>query len=241
MIIDVVVPPPTLIEADVILPQGPPGPPGPAGADGAPGPTGPPGPSAADVPHHVNHDTGGSDAIAALNATVLTSGTLPNARLDTNVAVTGSVAVGTNPAQTGACRLANNGALYGRNAGNTADKHLIRVNTDDTILVGQTGTTTIMQGAMVIVGDSYYSGNVMGNPTGTYDLGRLDAKWRDAYLSRALTLGECPFASLGAGYPIGTLANVSDSTIATIGGTIAGGGTNHVLGRYNGTVWRVVA
>jgi hypothetical protein len=48
------------------------------------------------------------------------------------------------------------------------------------------------------------------------------------------------FASLPASQPVGTLANISDSTIATIGGTIAGGGTNHVLGRYNGTAWKVI-
>lgn len=45
----------------------------------------------------------------------------------------------------------------------------------------------------------------------------------------------------GAFVAVGTLANVSDSNTATIGGTIAGGGTNHVLARYNGTAWKVVA
>jgi hypothetical protein len=36
--------------------------------------------------HHASHDTGGSDAIAALSAAVLTSGTLPDARLSSSVA-----------------------------------------------------------------------------------------------------------------------------------------------------------
>lgn len=35
--------------------------------------------------HHATHEPGGSDAIAALNASVLTSGTLPDARLSANV------------------------------------------------------------------------------------------------------------------------------------------------------------
>jgi Collagen triple helix repeat (20 copies) len=37
--------------------------------------------------HHATHEVGGSDAIAALNAGVLTSGTLPDARLSANVAL----------------------------------------------------------------------------------------------------------------------------------------------------------
>jgi hypothetical protein len=36
--------------------------------------------------HHVTHESGGSDAIAALSAAVLTNGTLPDARLSSNVA-----------------------------------------------------------------------------------------------------------------------------------------------------------
>src|SRR5580765_4417098 len=35
--------------------------------------------------HHATHETGGSDAIAALSGAVLTSGTLPDARLSANV------------------------------------------------------------------------------------------------------------------------------------------------------------
>ena len=55
-----------------------------------------------------------------------------------------------------------------------------------------------------------------------------------------LTLTETPYAALPAA-AIGTLANVSDSTTATPGQTVAGGGTNHVLARYNGAAWIVVA
>jgi hypothetical protein len=48
------------------------------------------------------------------------------------------------------------------------------------------------------------------------------------------------YAARTVGSPVGTLANISDSNTATIGGTIAGGGTNHVLARYNGTAWKVI-
>jgi hypothetical protein len=325
MLIDVVVPPPTLIEADVILPQGPPGP---AGADGAPGP---PGPSGADVPHHVNHDTGGSDAIAALSAGVLTSGTVndarlsaniprldinnqfgttgrlsfgpapsvtgeinfskgnwlaakdttgtdryliqieesnnrvfidgsglgtlfgsaiqatglgttplnadslttgtvPNARFNANVAVTTSVSIGTNPATVGAIRLANNQSIRARNAANSADLAMLTVDNTNVLTIGSSGipSTTVAT-------------NMAPFPDAAKDLGSSAFRWRDLFASRAISLAELPFANLPAGPPVGTLANISDSTIATIGGTIAGGGTNHVLGRYNGTVWKVVA
>jgi len=57
----------------------------------------------------------------------------------------------------------------------------------------------------------------------------------------AVAIPELPFASLPAAPVVGTLANVSDSTLATVGSTVAGGGTNHVLARYSGTVWKVVA
>jgi hypothetical protein len=418
MLIDVVVPPPALIEVDTILPQGPPGPagadgaPGPAGADGAQGPQGIPGPSGADVPHHVNHDTGGSDAIAALNASVLTSGTLPNARLDANVAVTGSVAVGTSPAQFGAMRLAHAEGIYARNNINTGDLRVL-VESNNTVYFGDETVVTIIDGSQINLDTSQiycagafmpygdnttqiglsnlrwsaaYIGNSISigtNPAqsgavrlangesitvrnaantgdiallrtdvnndtyigslssiyvnaplapltnGTYDLGFTYSKFRDIHTSSSINVGTNPaqngairlannqaiawrnatntadingivinagdilsfnnkwvilntghlrgnidntydigaaaagrpkniyvagfvqastlqlpelaYASLPTGQPVGTLANISDSTIATIGGTIAGGGTNHVLGRYNGTVWKVVA
>jgi hypothetical protein len=69
-------------------PQGPignTGPIGPTGPQGPIGPTGPQGPAGTIEPHHATHETGGTDAIAALAATVITSGILADARLSTNV------------------------------------------------------------------------------------------------------------------------------------------------------------
>lgn len=58
---------------------------------------------------------------------------------------------------------------------------------------------------------------------------------RGCVLLRAHTFAQLP------GTPIaGTLATVSDSNTATWGATIAGGGANNVLARYNGTNWTVV-
>jgi hypothetical protein len=41
--------------------------------------------SAAPAAHHVSHEPGGSDALAALSASILTSGTIPDARLSSNI------------------------------------------------------------------------------------------------------------------------------------------------------------
>jgi hypothetical protein len=47
-------------------------------------------------------------------------------------------------------------------------------------------------------------------------------------------------AQIGVGEFIGELANFSNSTVNTIGSNIVGGGTNHVLGRWDGTNWKVI-
>lgn len=53
----------------------------------------------------------------------------------------GAYVVGTNAASTGSVRLPNNSYIYGRNSGNSADKRLIGVNTDDTVYLGAPGDT----------------------------------------------------------------------------------------------------
>ena len=69
--------------------QGVPGPTGPIGPEGPIGPQGPKGDtgtSGEGVAHAVQHASGGADEILNINATRITSGILPDARLSTNVA-----------------------------------------------------------------------------------------------------------------------------------------------------------
>jgi hypothetical protein len=80
-------------------PVGPPGPTGPTGPTGNTGSQGPQGPTGATgpqgpagtpggtTPHHVTHETGGTDAIVALSGGVITTGTVADARLSSNVAL----------------------------------------------------------------------------------------------------------------------------------------------------------
>lgn len=61
----------------------------------------------------------------------------------------------------------------------------------------------------------------------------------------ALPLGTGPaevtVANLPASPVIGQIANVSDSSVSTWGGIVAGGGSAHVGVRWNGTAWTVFA
>lgn len=52
---------------------------------------------------------------------------------------------------------------------------------------------------------------------------------------------EILFANVPPHPEIGELANISDATSAAPGATITGGGTNRVLGRWDGTQWVVVS
>lgn len=57
--------------------------------------------------------------------------------------------------------------------------------------------------------------------------------------STGLQLTPVAFADLPTPPQLGMIACVSDSTVVTWGGVIAGGGTNTVLAFYNGTNWVV--
>jgi hypothetical protein len=48
------------------------------------------------------------------------------------------------------------------------------------------------------------------------------------------------FAALPTAPAAGTIAYVTDSTVAAWGGVIAGGGANKVLVWFNGTSWKVI-
>jgi hypothetical protein len=86
----------------------------------------------------------------------------------------------------------------------------------------------------------------------SYNLGARDYEWVGVEVYRmvsiregVLRIDEVTFGllttSLQPYVVMGTLAGISDSTVNTPGSTVAGGGANHVLARWNGTVWKVVA
>ncbi len=79
----------------------------------------------------------------------------------------------------------------------------------------------------------YFSGLNSIRVLGTDSAGKLISQ-------TSISTGEVAFASRPGSPSVGTLCNFIDSNTNTWGGTINGGGTNHVLGRWNGTNWTVV-
>lgn len=67
------------------------------------------------------------------------------------------------------------------------------------------------------------------------------ADFRALEIAKGVTLlATYTFATLPTGIPTGSELNISDSNTTTWGATIAGGSTNSVKARYNGTNWTVV-
>jgi len=124
VVIDVSVPATPVVDVVSVGVQGPPGEPGEDGAPGPPGPAGPQGPAGTAGLHAATHYVGGADALAG------------------SLAAT-DVRVGTNPAQTGAIRLANDQEIKARNNTNTADRSLLFVDVNNDLQVNATGSSTV--------------------------------------------------------------------------------------------------
>ena len=71
--------------------------------------------------------------------------------------------------------------------------------------------------------------------------GRAFERVKNLFVRGDLFIAERTFAQLPASPHVGELANISNSSTATIGATISGGGANHVLARFGGTNWTVAA
>lgn len=82
-------------------------------------------------------DTAGlTDAHIASGAAIAGSKVSP-AFVAQNITTTGYAALGTNTAATGALRLANAGAIVGRNVANSADGNIVSFGASDTLIFGQ--------------------------------------------------------------------------------------------------------
>lgn len=83
---------------------------------------------------------GAEDGAAALvvNTDVSASAAIIGSKLAANLAITTSIAVGTNPSATGAVRVPTNTWITGRNASNSADLNLVKTNAGDNIELGDT-------------------------------------------------------------------------------------------------------
>jgi len=92
------------------------------------------------------------------------------------------------------------------------------------------------------VGGAFYELNRIGLG-GTESISR-DVNNGAIVLSQAnsmMAIPARPLSQILAPTIIGTVAAISDSTVATWGATVVGGGSNQVLARWNGTIWKVFA
>lgn len=89
------------------------------------------------------------------------------------------------------------------------------------------------------LGETGSAGVNIGNPSGG-DLGSGTLNVENTVRVKSIAPREITYANRPGGPVVGEMCNFSDSTVSAIGATIAGGGSNHILGRWNGTNWTVV-
>lgn len=79
------------------------------------------------------------------------------------------------------------------------------------------------------------------NAAGVVQVGTTGLNASGQLLAAVLRTGAVAFASVPGTAVEGMMVAITDSSTATWGATITGGGANHVLGYYNGTNWTVAA
>lgn len=99
------------------------------------------------------------------------------------------------------------------------------------LLVGTAGSLQL--------GETGVAGVQIGSPTGG-DLGSGAINVQNEARAGSITAREITYAARPGSPVNGQQCNFSDSNTSTWGATIAGGGSNKILGRYNGTNWTVV-
>ena len=112
------------------------------------------------------------------------------------------VAIGTNPAQSGAVRLANSQAIVARNAANTADLPLVKTATDNTVAVGDptAAATYVLGNSVQLIAGAHNvrvssAGAVHASADGTVQLGTTGMRFSASFLSQFETIGDNPAQS----------------------------------------------
>lgn len=116
-----------------------------------------------------------------------------------------AISVGTNPAASGAVRLANNVGVVARNAANSGDFSLVRTDTSDNVVVSTLGTaaTYLDSGGVIYLrpnaGATVYA---FDSPTGFFatidnarDLGASNVRWHSGYFGTSVSIGTNPAAT----------------------------------------------
>jgi hypothetical protein len=93
---------------------------------------------------HVTAGTEDGAAALVVNADVSASAAIAGSKLASDLAITTSVAVGTNPASVGGFRLPKNAWLTARNSINSGDYNLVGTNAADFIFIGDTNANGLV-------------------------------------------------------------------------------------------------
>jgi hypothetical protein len=190
-----------------------------------------------------------------LDATQLTTGTIPDARLSANIprlntantftqaqTITGpSLAIGTTPAQSGALRLANDGEIQARNYNNNADQRLIASSGFD-VLVGNFATTTYidsigninLRGIVVATGfgtHTFSAGGTGGNLVGVRNTAAGPTNFACLRVGNDLTAGAGLLTAVSSTWTPTTDIDTADSfRVAAYNSGGLGLSANHVSG-----------
>jgi len=96
-----------------------------------------------------------------------------------------ALSIGTNPATTGAIRLANNSGIYARNAANTADLEILRIDS--------TNLTTLLSNGLMTLQVGTWPNGILFNTAGSLypattgmTLGITSQPWQIAYVAKLL-------------------------------------------------------
>lgn len=127
--------------------------------------------------------------------TVLVGGTTPDYSATpsvTSLAASSYVAVGNPagpnyPAASGAIRIPNNSAVYGRNAANTSDLPLIHINASDYINFGDSNTNAVVFHAASWAVTFSSAGSFYPSPDNTLLLGNTGLRWGFGYFGQVLS------------------------------------------------------
>jgi len=218
--------------------------------------------------HHTTHEAGGTDPIQLdnlagpddnvdLNASTTAHGLLPKLSGVATTFLNGTGSWSTPPSGGGgtgdvtgpASSFDGNLPVFSGATGKILKQNPVRIDDTGVIFLVDDIRITFNPGsnaAGLNVGAVFSDPGTLTPGDLWYDLGnnllkaRIGSQTIQLGIANVIRLTEITFASRPTGVPTGTLVNISDSTVNTPGSTIAGGGTNHVLAKYNGTNWVVV-
>lgn len=153
-------------------------------------------PTSANLASAVTNETGSGALVfgtaPTLSNPVITGGSIDNTPIGASTKSTGafsSVSGGTTPATTGDVRISNTGAIYSRNAANSANLHIAGFTATDVLQINTAGLTAsvangatvnlgvLQTGILVVVSNVDFTGVFVLSNSVTYELSDPDNKY----------------------------------------------------------------